>query len=770
MAISTALEIMNMDLSIGQLLSFRILTILLLMANSVVGKVKELNLLVLLPFEIPGSQEQPSYTEGPILLPSVELAVDQINQCEDILSGYHINITVANTACNLKTYTEVNFVKSFFHSGVRFAGIVGPTCSDAAEIVSAITGQKAISILNFHITSSPRLIDRKRYGYSFGTAGSSHGYVGLFLQLMKLNNWQTIAIFYEESKIFYESAYSLLVEELPRVFPEGRIVFSSPISETYLPLSSITNHHVRVVFVLATSELAGQILCLINRVYPKLKFPSYQFVFMEIRKFYLHNSVNSTFKNYICSAREITQAMEGYLLTHINLNPVNKSTVLVSGITYKEYLEQYHQRVENSVENASTTEWADPTYDGVWSLALAINNSIHKLTSIGLDLSDYGYGHEDATNIIRDEVVGLNFQGASGMISFDNNTGFTNSTIDLHQVMDNVSILIGQYSEEQEALEIVGSPEFVENTFESRELLAHPALAALFLFFTAIALLLTITAHLLTLIYHKYKDIRASSYRLSQLSFIGCYIITISTVCSTVQKAVPTSSVNTTALCGIQAWCIPIGLTLILGTVTAKTWRLYRIFVHLRKPGKFLNDWVLIIAVLTLVTVDIVLCTVWTTVFPFTTERLETITGPNEIEVRVVCQSNSYFIWFITLTLYQGLIMFVAFTLSLLTKSIRHKSFKTKPVTFLVYFLTPTILLGSPTYLILQATGVYGVNAEYAVLSLTLNIILYLCFGFLFFPPLLSLVKEKLFHRLPGLKKFSKQTPVTYKPSSYCKN
>ena len=754
-----------MDLSMGWLHSSKILTILLILANYhlepwIRTEAKEINVLVLLPSEISDSQKQPAYTDGPDVLPGIDLAIEQINQQEDILQGYILNRTVVNSACNLQIHTILNFVEPFLHSDVKFAGIVGPTCSRATKTVSAITGEKDISILNFHIASSPELGNRMRYGYSYGTLGSSRGYVGLFLHLIKENNWQSIAIFYEEGSIFQQSTYAPLVNQVG-----GRIEFSTPISNTYLPLSSLSNYHVRVVFVFASHYLTSQILCLINRGYPELKFPAYQFVFLEIRMSNL-NPVEITYKNrrYNCSLFEITQALEGYLLTHTNLTSVDNSTVLVSGITYKEYLEQYEEKVNKSAENTSTTEWANPLYDGVWSLALALNNSINKLTSIGLDLSDYGYGHEDATNIIRDEVVGLNFQGASGMISFDNNTGFTNSTIDLHQVMDNVSILIGQYSEEQEALEIVGSPEFVESNFESRELLAHPALAAMFLFFTAIALLLTITAHLLTLIYHKYKDIRASSYRLSQLSFIGCYIITISTVCSTVQKALPTSSVNTTALCGIQAWCIPIGLTLILGTVTAKTWRLYRIFLHTRKPGKFLNDWALTIVVLALVTVDIVLCTVWTTVFPFTTEHLETITGPNEIEVRVVCQSNSYFIWFITLTLYQGLIMFVAFTLSLLTRSIHHKSFKTKPVTFLVYFLTATILLGSPTYLILQATGVYGVNAEYVVLSLTLNIILYLCFGFLFFPPLLSLIREKLIHRLPGLKRYSKDN------SSYNKN
>ena len=729
---------------------------------------KEINVLALLPFEIPDStQEQPSYTEGPILLPGAQLAVDQINQQEDLLPGYYMNLTVANSACNLRDVTVVNFIKAFFHSGVSFAGIVGPTCSGAAEMVSAITGERRVSILNFHIVSSPRLTNRTMFGYSFGTVGSSHGYVGLFLHLMKMNGWQSVAVLYEESKIFYVTAYSLLIEELPKVYPQGRIVFSEPISETNLPLSSLADHHVRVVFALGTSTLIERMMCMINRDYPQLKFPAYQFVFMEVRNYFFHSPTYFSFngRRYSCSAREITQAMEGHLLTHTKLD-TDDSTELVSGMTFTEYLEEYRERVR---EYGMTTEWANPTYDGVWSLALAMNNAIPKLTEIGLSLSDYNYGHPDVTDIIRDEVVGLQFQGASGHISFNNKTGYTNSTVDLHQLVDNVSVLVGVYSEDTEMLEIVDkSAEFVENSFDSEELLVHPALASFFLLFTAIALVLIITAHVLTLVYRNFSAIRASSYRLGQLIFIGCYVVTLSIICFTVQKAAPTSSVNITSLCVIQAWCLPLGFTLILGTVTAKTWRLYRIFVHLKKPGKLLTDWVLIIVVLLLVGVDVILLVIWTAVFPFNTLHRETTTGGNRIEVQVECNSDHYFIWFGTLVAYQGLIMMTAFALALLTKKIRHESFKTKAVTILVYFLTITLLLGMPTYIILQTTNTSGVNAEYTVLALTLNLVLYLCFVFLFFPPILSLLRVKLFPKLPGLKKFSKDTNTnSYQPSSF---
>ena len=732
---------------------------------------QELNFLVLLPFEIPGFLEQPSYTDGPILLPSAELAVEQINQREDVLPGYYVNVTVANSACNLQSETLLNFVEPFFHSGRNFSGIVGPGCSGAAELVSAITGENRIAILNFHIVSSPRLTDRTQYGYSFGTVGSSRSYVELFLKLMRENDWQSVAVFYEESKIFYVTAYSLLIEELQVVYPEGNIVFSAPISETYLPVSAISDHRVRVIFVLSTSDLMHRMLCIISRSFPYLHFPTYQFVFMEVRNYYFYYPADFTFNNrrYECSVQEITQAMEGALLTHVRLELTDHSSELVSKMTYGEYWKLYEEKVRKTVENGSTTEWGNPTYDGVWSLALSLNNSIPKLSDLGMDLSDYTYGNSEATNIIRDEAANIEFQGASGTISFDNNTGYTSSMVDLHQLTDNTSVLVGLYSEDTQQLEMIGTADFVENDFEAVELLVHPALATLFLLSTAVALVLILTAHVLTLIYHNFTTIKASSYRLSQLIFAGCYILVISIIALSAEKVAPSSMVNIPSLCAIQAWSLPLSATLILGTVAVKTWRLYQIFVHLKKPGKFLTDWALIIVVLALVGVDVVLCLVWTTAFQFTTLRRETIHGADKIDVIVECDSRSYFVWFGVLTALQGVIMFIALALALLTKKIRHESFKTKGIVLLVYFLTITLLLGFPIYFIVQVTNVSGPNADYAILALTLNIVLYLCFFFLFFPPILSLLREKMFYKVPGLRRFARDaiSNATYQPSSY---
>ena len=439
----------------------------------------------MLSYEIKDSNEQPWYTDGPMIQPLAELAVEQINKKEDLLSGYSVRLTVANGACNLVQHTVVNFVRSFFHGGVRFAGIVGPTCSDSVGFVSAVTGEQDISLLNFHIASSPRFTDHDRYGYSFGTVGSIHSSVGLVLNLMKERNWQNVAVLYEETKVVFLTAYDHLLQELPRVYPQGTIGLSVPISDFGVPLSSIINQHIRVVIVLSGSDVAHKMLCLIKRHYHQLIFPTYQFVFVGLRYSYFLYPANFTLNGhrYKCSVEEITQVMEGFLLNHLKLDTANDSTKLVSGLTYGEYFQQYDARV-----NGSTTEWGNPVYDGVWSLALALNNSIPKLSDIGLDLAAYTYGYKEATDIVRDEVVRLKFQGASGHISYSNITGYALVSVDLNQVLDNTSIIVGHFSEDKQKLFIFENAKFVESSFELEELVVHPALASLFLLLSFVAL------------------------------------------------------------------------------------------------------------------------------------------------------------------------------------------------------------------------------------------------------------------------------------------
>ena len=726
------------------------------------GELKEINILILLSFKIEGpTSEQPWLTDGPMLQPAVELAVEQINEREDILPGYYLNFTVANSACNVEDHTIVNFVESFFYSDVNFAGIVGPTCSDAVELITPITGEDNVSILNFHIANSPRFTDRSKYKNSFGTAGSAHIIVQEFMYLMRANKWERVAVLYEQTKFVHLTAYDVFVRDHKSIYPQGRIVYSAPVSYHNIPLSPIFDNHVRVVLVLSSSEISQRIACLIKRRYPQLTFPAYQFVFAGSTPAYSEADFILNNQHYMCSLEENIQAVEGFLIVHLTVVTPNSSTELVSGLNYSDYFSLYNERA-NETANESASIYGNPVYDGVWSFSLALNNSIPKLNERGLDIADYMYGHKETTEIIRDEVLMLGFEGASGYIQYSNETGFSPATINLYQIQDGEYVLIGIYTENGHRLTLEPNAKFVESSFRSVELVVHPALASLCLIATIVALVLVIAAHILTLAYRNFHSIRASSYRLGQLAYLGCYIVILCFLCFTISKAAPSTSVDTAALCALQVWTLPLGLTLILGTVTAKTWRLYQIFFLLKKPGMFLKDWVLMVVVLVLTAVDLILCTALTLKFNFTTLRHEMFTDSDTIEVKVECYFEYYYTWLATLILYQGLIMGSAFVLALLTRKIHHKSFKTKSVTLLVYFLAITLALGIPLYVIVNITY-HEVNLEYVILSVTFLAVVYICFCFLFFPPLLSLLRVKFFHKLPLLKRFSEN--VTKKPS-----
>ena len=728
-----------------------------------------INFLALLPFEIPGAPEQPLYTDGPQMLPAAQLAVDQINSREDVLSGYTVNLTVANSACNLDTDTILNFIPTFFHTSTSFVGIVGPTCSESVELLSRITGENEVATLNFHIAGSTRLADRTKYGFTFGTAGSARGYVELFLSLVEHNDWNSIAFFYEELEVIYKVAYTQSIEKFHQRFPDRRIEISVPITEYHLPVSSLIEQRVRVIFILSSPELIRRIFCLASHISPPLKYPTYQFILYEQLSSSFQKGVNFTYNSqyFSCTRQQITASMEGTLFTHSQLELVNTSTTLVSKITYADYIEQYRERLVGAGEGNSTLDWANPIYDGVWALALALNHSVPKLQEIGLDLANYSYGQLNASKIIRNEVYKLDFQGTSGRILFNNTTGYDKAAVNLHQVIKNCSHLVGNFSEDSGKLVLADKVQFIKSNFETVELLVHPALATFFLLLTFVALVLILIMHILTLVYRNFKSMKASSYRLSQLIYTGCYVLIFSIVAFSVEKSALTTSVNKPALCTMQIWCLPISLTLIVGSVALKTWRLYRIFIKLKKPGKFMSDYSLIAAVLILVAVDVVLCLSWTVTSPFSVSKREQLSGVNEIEVTIECQSENFFAWFGVLMTLQCLLLFIALTFALMTRKIYHESFKTKAVVLLVYFLTLTLLLGFPTYFVLKFTTASSPNAVYAVLSLTLDTVLYLCLGLLFFPPVLSLLKAKIFPRVPGLNKYSTDTVVSKPVSSY---
>lgn len=76
----------------------------------------------------------------------------------------------------------------------------------------------------------------------------------------------------------------------------------------------------------------------------------------------------------------------------------------------EEFLDEYHELAAET--NRTPTDFYAPlTYDGIWSLALALNDSVGRLEQLGMHpLEDFTYENKDMAQIILQSMHRLHFE------------------------------------------------------------------------------------------------------------------------------------------------------------------------------------------------------------------------------------------------------------------------------------------------------------------------------------------------------------------------
>ena len=200
-------------------------------------------------------------------------------------------------------------------------------------------------------------------------------------------------------------------------------------------------------------------------------------------------------------------------------------------------------------------------------------------------------------------------------------------------------------------------------------------------------------------------------------------------------------------MCIALPWFFNIGLTLVLGTVCVKTYRLYYIY-KLAKRGviigsKRMADPALIGYVGVFSSVDVLLCILWTCVDPLSLRYSKTITYYDNKPLPLVtvtgsCQSSWLLHWSSILILYKCVLVACSFFLALPTK-LGQRKFETNNVLILSYILATLFGLGMPIYTIAQVIDV-GVSLRFIVKCLFVDATIYICLFALFLPSIFSFV------------------------------
>ena len=719
------------------------------------------------------TSSQPSWNEGPDVLPAAQLAVDHINQDNTTLKGYRIALINVDCGCNLVMRAFLGFVDQLVkwkkqppHAG-RVAGIVGPGCSDSTLAVSQLNNKAEISLLNVHIASSPLLQNRALYRNSFGVLGSSYSIVETIFSLLRENHnkWThvQIAALYDESRISFYNNYRYFEERLSSEVPSATLIYHSAVYNRSIPISDLKESTARVIVVFTGSSIARQIMCMAYR--ENIIFPSRQWILTGRTLSDFIKDVEFTYhqENYTCSKEEMQQhALEGNLFINYKLVPIKTNTTRIATTTYEQFLSQYTERVQcyNNYSNYSISPniWATLLYDAVWSLALAINASITDnetdrlcCTPLGYQcknafeqnrLFESGIGDEAGVERVREKLQNLEFRGVSGDIKFSKATGFTSRKININQVINSQEVNIGFSIKGNLTLFDILDVHFIKLT-STYETILTPVFV-LFVIITLLQLLAIFFLHMLSLYHWKHPSIKASSPKLNQLIYLGCYLFVFTNLLYTLYKGLDFKHVSAKMCLAQWAWFIPVGFTLVIGTLTVRTWRIYRIFIHFKNPGPFLSDKWLWCFVLVQLSIDVCFGTLWSILDPY---RIELSPSEQYVKDGVVIQITKCTVdhleyWFPFLAVYKSLQLLLLFLLGVFTRHIKNKHFTTLTLRVGAYLLCALYATSLPAYFVFWYVDV-EIHIDFAVFCITHNISIFICLVCILSPPILPVFRRK---------------------------
>ena len=725
-----------------------------------------------------GPYSGPSYRGGPALIPAMRLGIQHVNERDDVLRGYRLVAVEEDSGCadSASLNAIINTVRHVIHGGIPVMGTIGPGCSESATVLAPLGARSEVSLIQIAATAGSPALNNEAFVNTFRTLGSALAYVNTDVQFINQNDWKQIAALYEDqSRDFFQSIFVELSKAV-RERTQAEIVYQSAMYEQFLPVDVILHHPrlLRIIFVYATASFSRRLLCLAHQL--DVLYPRYQWIFHNVPSSafvatnFMYNGVH-----YNCTDEQMSNATNGTILNLYNLERQDQETNdTVARVSFTQYRNEYEcvlrehieelfnrsivSNVTEAIETHSADEFANMYYDAVWALALGLNDSLPLLSASGLEnLANYSYGMEEATEIIREQLLNVEFEGMSGKIAFDR-THRDGSTA----VINSFQVHFNESSEESSDMPIgkcdsstdnssTFKGTFIKDMFDRQIVHAHLPLVVLMVAFVCLLFLVTMFLQAMNFWYsNTHKPLKASSPNLTHLIFSGCYLFLLTAGLFAIFHSRSSGlSVNgriaSSVLCSLNIWATSMGYSLIFGIVCGKAWRIYRIFTHFSNPGNLISDPVLITFVVCLLSGDFFINLAWNLIDPWTVHEEERFDGDDTVAVHYYCDCDNLVVWILILLFYKGLLALIALILSLLTRRVHKKNFKSsKSATIFIYALVLLYGVGLPSLFL------SGLPATTSSLYLFVCIVYFvlvatalLCLICLFLPPVWSLLNQK---------------------------
>ena len=660
-----------------------------------------LYLLNVQPF--PDGEPFGGFDRGLDLIPAARLAAEEINNRTDILAGFDLKlIDIDSEACARVTITNglVNFYRELLDRQC-FVGVMGFVCSSVTNLLAPIIGHENIGYITLANSVSPEHRDVTRFPNLFHTLSSSSVHNKALISLMETFGWNRIGVVFESESVFFMSTAKDFEQRIQSM-PEMELTVSVPITtagqhaeETF---TIINSEEARITYWVTINEQTAFGLC---EAYQR-QFISPGYVYILRYSSTLVKQLLQLAENTVCSTEEMIQAMEGIFA--LDYRPfVDDDTELFSGSSYGEFRQRYSEKLEEfgmtNGQNLRENIFANSFYDQVWAFALALNNSIPSIYAKNLTFSSYTIGNTDEiSSVIKQELMKLSFQGASGRIEFSDRQEIP-SFVDIFQIRNGTAehiAIFNQFSKKIEKNDNFPEPDDVPpDTFDTfYSLLLFQVGILIFVIQGLLFCLITVNVALLFW-WRKEREVKATSFTLSLLLSVGCYLLCIGPVIRTAYRVtIVRSTTIHNLMCSLNLWSTSLGLDLILATLLLRLFRVVHVFRSFQRHSKYLSDWYLLAYALLICSLKVLFLVIWSGVDLYSSlvvRQYDPTVAPPKYRVLVSCSCNNIGIWLTVSYVYSVVLLMIVMFLAIQTRKIKKSYFKdTKKVNFFVFLVIIT--------------------------------------------------------------------------------
>ncbi|XP_022101780.1 gamma-aminobutyric acid type B receptor subunit 1-like isoform X2 [Acanthaster planci] len=543
---------------------------------------------------------------------SMELAVHDINQQEDILADYelqlYINHTNPNEPAKPSSGNADYIIYSNFYDGPDrpMPFLLGSFYSEECAVLCRAVARFNVIQISYGAVS-PSLSDRTECPTFYRTVQSATQQNVPRLRLLLKYNWDRVAIIRYSNVVFTSVMESL--RDLLRV-NNISIVANEMFEDTPSNhIAYLKERDARIIIGLFWDEQGRQVFC---EAYKQgLYGARYVWILRGIGYFAPDWAIRPD-PAISCTPEEMTLATEGVVITNWHFLPATQDTAL-TGRTPSNFLATYNEYAgEFSFGDAGST-----AYDAVLTAAVVFNKSIERLQLVNKTLEDFTYDDEEMLQVFMEVIDDLYFVGVSGPVSFLTD-GDRVGQFKIEQIRGGTAGTVGYFLSHEDRFEWIdegiyflnGEPPHDEIRRGDRLVTISTSGFVAICSLCGLGIALACGLLVFNVVMRKQRIIKLSSPNINNLIIMGSLMTYISVILNGLDRD-KVGAENMDHVCRAQLWMLALGFTLSFGSMFSKTWRVHSIFMNKKLEKKAVKDYQLVTMVGVFITLESLYLGVW---------------------------------------------------------------------------------------------------------------------------------------------------------------